>query len=153
MDSIIICLEALDIYSTDQINNFLSTDNKKPNYQILSIRNSNYLRHPSCFSICNFTDTIHIIHKIYQITNKPFIQKLINQILEDYISPSKQLSLFTIQYISRFRYIYSKTQDLYNIDHYNNLINIENIAISNIYILNNAQNKYGIYNIIKYLYI
>lgn len=122
----------------------------------LSIRNGNYIRHPSYFSVCNFIDTIELIYKIHQLINKPFIQKIILNILKDYSKhkhDSPILSKLTLQYINRFYYIYKKTQDFYNTDHHYTITNIFNIAITNLYILKKLQTKWGIYILIKYLYI
>jgi len=160
MDLILISLEALDLYASDQLNKLIPNYIQKSNKNISLIRTGNYIRHPSHFAICNFKDTIQLIYSIYKLINKAFIQQTILHILEDYsyqkyrdFHSQINLSNLTKQYLHRFQYIYNKTQNLYNADHHNSTANINKIAITNLYIFKQIQSKCGIYLLIKYLYL
>lgn len=153
-----VSIEALDIYALDQIKypnytEFLLTDNQ-PIISNFLMRLSNYIRHPSYFMRCSFTDAMHVTYLINQFIRKPHVQHRIYKILDDYANTDTTLFSFsklTHQYIHRFKHIYSKTHDLYNSNHYEIKTNIEYTSILNLYILNQTYTKLGTYRLIQYL--
>lgn len=86
---------------------------------------------------------MYIIHKII---NKKFIYKLSIQLINEYLESNR--SQISIKYINKFKYIYNKTHEYY----YTDKLNINEIAIKNLYIISQIKNKNSLYFLVKYLY-
>nr|YP_009295583.1 conserved hypothetical plastid protein [Mastocarpus papillatus]AOL58067.1 conserved hypothetical plastid protein [Mastocarpus papillatus] len=146
LDFILITAEALDLYAL--------TDEKKlytlHTYNILLIKFGNYIRHADKSSKLQFKQQIKFIQFFYTLVNKSYLHNLALEILND--SCNKKKSLLTVQYIHRFTYIYNQTQDYYNTYSKHKDLKIDNIAITNLYVINKICSKYGVFFLIKYLY-
>nr|YP_009397944.1 hypothetical protein [Sonderella linearis]ARW67130.1 hypothetical protein [Sonderella linearis] len=152
IDLLIISLEALDIYQIEKI----STQTKiQYNSLIINlIRFSDKIKYNNNNDHSyNFIIIIIYIYKIYQLIQNNFFHEITLKILSQYNKYQKPKEL--IQYIKKFTYIYFiKNEYYYNYKcmKYLHQININEIAIKNIYIINQIINKKGIYFLIKYLY-
>nr|YP_009398349.1 hypothetical protein [Thaumatella adunca]ARW67535.1 hypothetical protein [Thaumatella adunca] len=103
----------------------------------------------------NFTQIIKYIYVIHKITNKYLLHKTAIQILINCINNKNKKIPNIKQYIKKFNYIYSIKHEYYNnykSIHHVYKINIENIAIINLYLITKLVNKQGIYFLIKYLF-
>lgn len=146
IDLILITIEALDLYALENIQ-------KKDicnHHSISLIRFGNYLRHADKNSPLKFKQYIISIQICYNLISQYCLQNLALEILNDACSQIR--SKMTLQYIHRFIYLYNQTQDYYNTYSRYDDLNINNIAITNLYIISQINNKYGIYYLIKYLY-
>nr|YP_009510943.1 hypothetical protein [Gracilaria gracilis]AXI96616.1 hypothetical protein [Gracilaria gracilis] len=153
MDFLLISIEAINLYHLDE-NQTHKTDSIETISHLNNlflIRCGNLLRHPKCYSLYNFKETIKIIYYLNKSINNSKMQKKINKILKA-IYHGNQLKNIK-PYLSRFKYIYYKTQNYYNItskvylyDQY-----IVEIAIFNLYIMHILGTEDGIYFLIKYL--
>lgn len=149
IDTLLISIEALDIYSSEYISKKEFNISYNEKIVISKIRFGNYNRHPKYNKQCEFEDSIKAIYSINNSMTNLYIQNTIEIILNNY--SNNLLCNLTQQYIKRYIYIYIKTQN-----HYNNLSNcintkIKDIAISNLYILNKINTNDGIYKLIRYL--
>lgn len=103
-------------------------------------------------SSCNFIETIKYIYIIYRITQNNLLNSITLQILQKYKKAiqSKEIK----QYIKKFTHLYFVKYEYYFIYkslNYTYKINIDEIAILNLYIIKNLQNKKGVRFLIKYL--
>lgn len=146
IDLILITIEALDLYALE------STQKKDifNHHNIVLIRFRNYLRQADKNSTLEFKQYIRIIQICYNLISECCLQNLALEVLN--CACSQIRSKVTLQYIHRFIYLYNQRQDYYNIYSEYNDLNIKNIAIANLYIVSQINNKYGIYYFIKYLY-
>nr|YP_009346762.1 hypothetical protein [Gracilaria firma]APR74297.1 hypothetical protein [Gracilaria firma] len=153
MDFLLISIEAINLYNLDE--NYTYSQNSIQFHTSLKtlflIRCSNLFRHPNTHSLYNFIKNIRAIYYISKSINNSRIQRSTNNMLIA-MYDNNQLENIT-KYLNRFKYIYYKTQNYYNItsniylyDQY-----IKEIAIFNLYILNILSYKDGIYLLIKYL--
>ena len=93
-----------------------------------------------------YTTRFHLIHEIYQLILQLKVQEITTSILHGY----KSNSIITLQYLRKYKYLYQKTQHYYKITSNNN-INIEQLALMNLYIINQIYHL-GFYFLFKYLY-
>nr|YP_010199287.1 hypothetical protein LK225_pgp009 [Crassiphycus usneoides]UAD88736.1 hypothetical protein [Crassiphycus usneoides] len=153
MDFLLISIEAINLYNLDE-NYTYKTNSIQVNTRLNNlflIRCGNLFRHPSTDALYSFTENIKAIYYINRSINNSRIQKTINKILIE-VYNDNQLENIT-KYLNRFKYIYYKTQNYYNIrskicfhDQY-----MQEIAIFNLYIISILRYKDGIYFLIKYL--
>lgn len=147
LDLLIISIEALDLYTSNNINQMIQK--QKLLKYIFLIRSGNYIRNAKNHSLFDFYQTIKIIYKIYIYLKQVYLQEIIIKILNNY-SHSLYNSI-EFQYYNRFKYIYKKTQNYYNHFSYYKQIKLEHLALINLYIIHKINNKYGFYFLIKYL--
>nr|YP_009392781.1 hypothetical protein [Bostrychia tenella]ARW61343.1 hypothetical protein [Bostrychia tenella] len=151
IDLLLISIESLNIYdiecfSTSKIN----TKCEKKNKNIIQINQK--LRNHYNDKSCNFIQIITYIYTIYIVICHNLLNPLILQTLQKYAKHVKSKEVK--QYIKKFTYIYFvKYEHYYNYKCLNYLyrINIDEIAISSLYILKKLQQKKGILLLIKYL--
>nr|YP_010197684.1 hypothetical protein LK244_pgp009 [Gracilaria flabelliformis subsp. simplex]UAD86100.1 hypothetical protein [Gracilaria flabelliformis subsp. simplex] len=115
------------------------------------IRCGNLLRHPQSYTLYNFKETIKAIYYLYRSVNNFRMQKKINKIFKAIYHDNQLKSIK--QYLQRFKYIYYKTQNYYNINSkfYFYDKDITEIAIFNLYMIHILSHEKGIYFLIKYL--
>nr|YP_009511148.1 hypothetical protein [Hydropuntia rangiferina]AXI96821.1 hypothetical protein [Hydropuntia rangiferina]UAD87501.1 hypothetical protein [Hydropuntia rangiferina] len=115
------------------------------------IRCGNLTRHPKVYTLHNFNNSIQLMHYIYNLIHDYKIQKNINEIFSIIYKNKKSNKIK--QYLNRFKYIYYKTQNYYNIisETYFDDKYITEIALLNLYIIYISSNKNGIYFLIKYI--
>nr|WCH56418.1 hypothetical protein [Hypnea sp.] len=132
---ILLSVKAFDIYIVSNIE------------QYYCIHNNNYIYTKEQTHTIN--KYINNIYKIYNNLCIDELQYIIFKILKDYCN---NLETYTYsKYMNRFQYIFNK--DLSS-NHYNRKtykLSEKQLAIINIYILNQAQNKHGFYILMKYL--
>nr|YP_010195841.1 hypothetical protein LK100_pgp009 [Crassiphycus birdiae]UAD83238.1 hypothetical protein [Crassiphycus birdiae] len=153
MDFLLISIEAINLYNLDE-NYTYKTNSIQVNTRLNNlflIRCGNLFRHPSTDTVYNFTENIKAIYYINRSINNSRIQKTINKILIEVYNDNQLENIR--KYLNRFKYIYYKTQNYYNIrskicfhDQY-----MQEIAIFNLYIISILRYKDGIYFLIKYL--
>nr|YP_009509375.1 hypothetical protein [Gracilaria vermiculophylla]AXI97025.1 hypothetical protein [Gracilaria vermiculophylla]WDZ68006.1 hypothetical protein [Gracilaria vermiculophylla] len=117
------------------------------------MRCGNSTRKPTANTLYNFKESIKIIYDLYNSSHNSKIQQNINNILKMIYVDHELKSEHIKQYLRRFKYIYYKTQNYYNISSKFHIYNqyIEEIAIYQLYILYRLSHKDGIYFLIKYL--
>nr|YP_010196870.1 hypothetical protein LKZ11_pgp009 [Gracilaria cliftonii]UAD84674.1 hypothetical protein [Gracilaria cliftonii] len=153
MDFLLISIEAINLYNLDENYTYKvnSIQIRTRLNDLFLIRCGNLFRHPNTHSLYNFTENIKAIYYIIKSINNSRIQRSINKILIA-MYDDNQLENMN-KYLNRFKYIYYKTQNYYNItskiyfyDQY-----IKEIAILNLYIINILNYKDSAYLLIKYL--
>lgn len=103
---------------------------------------------------CNFIQAIIFIYIIYNIVQHNVSNTLILKILQKYKKYVKSKEVE--QYLKKFTYIYFvnyKYYYKYKSLNYLHKINIDELAILNLYIIKELQSKKGILFLIKYLYL
>lgn len=141
---ILITIEALDLYIVDNIQRELHINKYNILLNTLIKYNNNYN------SKIQFKRYIQIIHLFYILITQSYLYNLILELLYDICN--KTNSQLTLQYIQRFKYIYNQNQDYYNTYSKNNKLQISNIAIYNLYTINQINNTDGLYYLVKYLH-
>nr|YP_009732237.1 hypothetical protein [Gracilaria spinulosa]QHS70751.1 hypothetical protein [Gracilaria spinulosa] len=153
MDFLLISIEAINLYNLDENYTYKinSSEIATSLNSLFLIRCGNLLRHPKFYTLYNFKETIKTIYYIYRSVNNFRIQKKINTILKAIYDDNQLKSIK--QYLHRFKYIYYKTYNYYNIKSklYFCDKNITEIAIFNLYIIHILSRENGIYFLIKYL--
>nr|YP_010197888.1 hypothetical protein LK367_pgp011 [Gracilaria isabellana]UAD86304.1 hypothetical protein [Gracilaria isabellana] len=153
MDFLLISIEAINLYNLDEHYTYKinSVEIATRLNNLFLIRCGNLLRHPQSYTLYNFQETIETIYYLYRSVNNFRMQKKIHKILKA-IYYNNQLKSIK-QYLQRFKYIYYKTHNYYNIsskfyfyDKY-----ITEIAILNLYVIYILGHENGIYFLIKYL--
>nr|YP_010198883.1 hypothetical protein LK101_pgp009 [Gracilaria tikvahiae]UAD88116.1 hypothetical protein [Gracilaria tikvahiae]UAD88319.1 hypothetical protein [Gracilaria tikvahiae] len=153
MDFLLISIEAINLYNLDEHYTYKinSVEIATRLNNLFLIRCGNLLRHPQSYTLYNFQETIETIYYLYKSVNNFRMQKKIHKILKE-IYYNNQLKSIK-QYLQRFKYIYYKTHNYYNInskfyfyDKY-----ITEIAILNLYVIYILGHENGIYFLIKYL--
>nr|YP_010198501.1 hypothetical protein LK148_pgp009 [Gracilaria pachydermatica]UAD86917.1 hypothetical protein [Gracilaria pachydermatica] len=153
MDFLLISIEAINLYNLDEhyIYKINSTEIADRLNNLFLIRCGNLLRHPQSYTLCNFQETIEAIYYLYKSVNNFRMQKKIDKLLKEIYYDNQLKSIK--QYLQRFRYIYYKTQNYYNINSkfyfYDKCIT--EIAILNLYIIYILGRENGIHFLIKYL--
>nr|YP_010198093.1 hypothetical protein LK227_pgp009 [Gracilaria multipartita]UAD86509.1 hypothetical protein [Gracilaria multipartita] len=153
IDFLLVSIEAINLYNLDE--NYTYRINSIEIASCLNnlflIRCGNLLRHPQSYMLYNFKETIKAIYYLYRSINNFKMQKKINKILKAIYHDNQLKSIQ--QYLQRFKYIYYKTHNYYNIRSkfyfYNK--DITEIAIFNLYVMHILGRKDGIYFLIKYL--
>nr|QOS04520.1 hypothetical protein [Sarcopeltis skottsbergii] len=141
---ILITIEALDLYILDSIQREYCINK----YNILFTKLIKYNNHYN--SKIQFNYYIQIIYLFYTLITQSYLYNLILELLYDICNTT--YSQLTLQYMQRFTYIYNQNQNYYNTYSQYNKLKIYNIAIYNLYIINQINNKYGIYYLFKYLH-
>ena len=144
MNLLLISIEALNIQSNDYFKQYIEENLNKKSFIYLSKFNENINYY--------FLDIITSISFIYQIINNKTKNKIVNKIINDY-NKYKQSKL-TKQYLTKFTYIYNKIYDYYDYDynHYFNSVYIYKLAIINLYLIKQINQKKGFFTLTKYLY-
>ena len=146
---LVISLEALNLYTHDELNhNYYYVYAMK---KMLFIKWHNHLNHYHNTSLYTLHSehTFSLINYIYDIAKESHIQKIAFNILNNYTRAFYCTA--TLQYIKRYQYICKNMQTYYNTYSHYDSINIEELAIINLYIITQVKNIYGIYCLIKYL--
>nr|YP_010196459.1 hypothetical protein LKZ37_pgp009 [Gracilaria cearensis]UAD83856.1 hypothetical protein [Gracilaria cearensis] len=153
MDFLLISIEAINLYNLDENYTYKinSIEIATRLNNLFLIRCGNLLRHPQSYTLYNFKETIKAIYYLYRSVNNLRMQKKINNILKAIYRDNQLKSIK--QYLQRFKYIYYKTHNYYNINSKLYLYDkyITEIAIFNLYIMHILGNEDGIYFLIKYL--
>lgn len=137
----IITITALDIYQNKSINIILEH----------LLKSKNLVQNNQTDYIFDKLYIIKIIYNISYIMRSNIIQEPTKTIIQQYTN--KIYGNMLNQYIKKFTYIYYKNYDYYKNSSFNKQINIKDIAITNLYIINQINNKFGLYIIFKYLYL
>nr|YP_009393616.1 hypothetical protein [Bostrychia simpliciuscula]ARW62178.1 hypothetical protein [Bostrychia simpliciuscula] len=158
IDLLLISIEAISIY---KIQNLLTSQvniNYKDKNNLLFVTNlikiNQNIRNYYNNSSCNFIQCIYQIYIIYNFIQINVLNELILQILQKYKKCVKSLEVQ--QYLNKFTYIYFvKYEYYYTYKSLNCLykININELAILNLYIIKKLQSRQGILILIKYLYL
>lgn len=93
-----------------------------------------------------YTTQLNFIHKIYKLILQLQLQEITTNILQGY----KDSSNITLQYLRKYKYLYQKTQHYYKTTSSNTNINIERLALTNLYVINQIYH-FGFYFLFKYL--
>nr|YP_009732035.1 hypothetical protein [Gracilaria edulis]QHS70554.1 hypothetical protein [Gracilaria edulis]UAD85692.1 hypothetical protein [Gracilaria edulis] len=150
MELLFISIEAINLYNLDDNSknqiNFINRLN-----HIFLIRCGNLTKHPKVYTLHNFNESIQLINCIHNLMCDYKIQKNINEMFNTIYKNQKSSKIK--QYLNRFKYIYYKIQNYYNIisETYYDDKYITEIALLNLYIMYISSNKDGIYFLIKYL--
>nr|YP_009732500.1 hypothetical protein [Gracilaria textorii]QHS70949.1 hypothetical protein [Gracilaria textorii] len=153
MDFLLISIEAINLYNLDENYTYKinSVEIATRLNNLFLIRCGNLLRHPQSYTLYNFKETIKAIYYLYRSVNNFRMQKKISKILKAIYHDNQLKSIK--QYLQRFKYIYYKTHNYYNINSklcfYDK--DITEIAILNLYIIHILSRENGIYFLIKYL--
>nr|YP_009244365.1 hypothetical_protein [Gelidium vagum]AMK96607.1 hypothetical_protein [Gelidium vagum] len=143
----IIAIEAIDSYTldTEYTNNC--------NLTLFSTRSNNHLRHVNYNAVTLLNTYLECIYLIYQIIQRPSLQKIVNHIISTYCSKPEEKSVK--QYINKYIYYYKKTHHYYNIKSYNDRLKMYEIPIYNIYIISKAYKykKNCLQYLVRYLYL
>nr|YP_010904367.1 hypothetical protein REQ04_pgp009 [Catenella fusiformis]WCH57618.1 hypothetical protein [Catenella fusiformis] len=99
-------------------------------------------------NLTHIDNYINFIHNLYTLTIQQDLQSTVNQILSDYCNNRK--SPIILKYIQRFQYIYNNYHYIKNYD-YNYRLNIQRLAITKLYVINQINNKHGFYKVLRYL--
>lgn len=100
-------------------------------------------------SSCNYTDTIIYISIIHQVIKNYGLYNYSNNIINEYNKTNT--ASIAQQYIRKFTYIYNKTH-IYYCNH-DNKLTIQEIAITNLYLISQINSKNSLFFLIKYLII
>nr|YP_009398787.1 hypothetical protein [Kuetzingia canaliculata]ARW67973.1 hypothetical protein [Kuetzingia canaliculata] len=151
IDLLIISLEALNIYyNKNLIKNIKYEHNSNYYYQIMH----KLVNHKSIY-YSNFKEILDIIYITYLNSQQKTIKHLTKNMLSKYSDSSDSCNELK-QYLRRFKFIYFKKQEYYkstkSLD-YLCKVNINEIALLNLYIILQLKNKTGLHFLIKYLYI
>nr|YP_063548.1 hypothetical plastid protein [Gracilaria tenuistipitata var. liui]AAT79623.1 hypothetical plastid protein [Gracilaria tenuistipitata var. liui] len=153
MDLLLISIEAANLYNLDQNHTYNTHSIQISSYldQLFLIRCSHSLRNPIANTLYNFKETIKVIYHLYNSVHNYKTQKNIIKILQGLYQDYQ--SEYVTQYLQRFKYIYYKTHNYYNINcrFYVDSQYIEEIAIYNLYIMYVLRREDGVYFFIKYL--
>nr|YP_009391744.1 hypothetical protein [Laurenciella marilzae]ARW59888.1 hypothetical protein [Laurenciella marilzae] len=99
-----------------------------------------------------FLKMVRDVYKLHKKINYYQLDKMANLILKSYVIYKKSYKLK--QYIRKFNYLYLKNDKYYNkykyLDHISK-IEVNKIAITNLYLITKLIGKQGIYTLIKYL--
>nr|YP_010199082.1 hypothetical protein LK147_pgp009 [Hydropuntia urvillei]UAD88531.1 hypothetical protein [Hydropuntia urvillei] len=153
IELLLISIEAINLYNLDD-NHKRTLNSSKINYylhNLFLIRCGNLIKHPKNYSLYNFKKSIQLIYYIHNSIYSYRMQSNIYEILETIHKTQKSNKIK--QYLNRFKYVYYKTQNYYNImsNTYTEDKFIVKIAILNLYIIHISSYKEGIYFLIKYL--
>nr|AOM64623.1 hypothetical protein Riqu_144 [Riquetophycus sp.] len=138
---LLITIESLNLYTHD----LLKSKTININQEI------NFIKYNHLISNIYTENSILLIINIYNLIKTKYLQEIVNKILKDYSNRCK--CKLTLQYLKRYIYIYSKTQKYYSKNDQNNNINIQNIAITNLYIIKKINQVQGLFFMIQYLMI
>lgn len=141
---LLISIEALNINSNDYLKKYIKQNIDTKSFIYLSKFNNNINYY--------FVDIIITISFIYQIIKSKINYKIVNKIIDEY-NKYKQ-SKITKQYLTKFTYIYNKIYDYYDYEynHYFNSVYIYKLAIINLYLIKQINQKKGFFILTKYLY-
>ena len=130
--SLLISLEALSLYNL-KIFSANSEENLKKGFN-------------------TYQEKLDVIYTVYKIIKKQYIQEITIHILNNY--NSSYHSNITLQYLKKYKYLHQKNHCYYYMNSYysNYSNNIEEKAITNLYIINQVYTVKGLYLLIKYLY-
>lgn len=148
-----ISLEVLDTYKTENLSiDVTCTNNDLSSKNFIQVNQNirNYYHHKPY----NFIKILEYIYTIYSISQNSLLDQITVEILKKYKKSRKSKEVK--QYIKKFTYIYFVKYEYYYT--YKSLkylykINIDEIAITNLYIIKKLQSKNGIFFLIKYLYL
>lgn len=135
---ILITIEALDLYILNDTQQKYFTEK----YKTTLIELIHYR------SQLKFNYYIQIIYLFCTITTHSYVHDIVLELIYGFCNET--YSHLTLQYIKRFTYIYNKYN---NYDTYskNKSINMNKIALANLYIINQINTEYSLYYLIKYL--
>nr|WMP12361.1 hypothetical protein [Laurencia verruciformis] len=154
LDLLIVSLKALETFKNDKSVNTTSNRNiKKLNRYLISLEElSIYLKKYNNIVYKYLLTTILNLYILHKNINNYLLSKKAYLILKSYTSYKE--SKKSKQYIRKFNYLYFKRNKYYNDYKYINhasKIEINKIAIINLYLITKLINKKGIYILIKYL--
>nr|QCI09080.1 hypothetical protein [Inkyuleea mariana] len=149
IDLLLISIEALDIYASEQLENNLLNSIMIYHKEKFLIRSGNFIRNPDNNSLCNFIHSITFLYNINNLINYDFLKKTAISILNNYNSRIEPK--LTKKYINKFIYIHNRTQSYYNVYSYYKNLDLIEIAIINLYIISQITQKTGLYLLIKFL--
>lgn len=141
----LISLQALDVYSSEAINNY----SQNINHNTSSVRLKKNIKNLEKNSTYTFQEIIILIYNIQDLFSKSSIRNIIYEILVN--SYQDNASTISRQYLKKFHYIYNKTYSYYYLHSHQNNKNLKQIALINLYMIYKINDKEGIYFFIKYL--
>nr|YP_010951847.1 hypothetical protein RU988_pgp008 [Laurencia elata]WMP12786.1 hypothetical protein [Laurencia elata] len=154
LDLLIVSLKALETFKNNKLVKTTKNKNiKNLNTYLISLEELYiYLKKYNNIVYQYLATTILNLYILHKQINNYFLSKKAYLILKSYTSykESKKLK----QYIRKFNYLYFKRNKYYNDYRYINYaskIEINKIAIINLYLITKLINKQGIYVLIKYL--
>lgn len=154
LDLLIVSLKALETLKNDKlVNKTNNTDIKKLNIYLINIEELYiYLKKYNNIVYYYLGTAMLNLYTLHKKINNYLLSRRANLILKSYTNyrESKKLK----QYIRKFNYLYFKRNKYYNdykYINYTSKIEINKIAIINLYLITKLVNKQGIYVLIKYL--
>nr|QCI08291.1 hypothetical protein [Pterothamnion crispum] len=150
IDLLLISLEALDLYSLENIDNCIISKSyikQIKSMKLFIFQSHNLIKHMGYNQEYNFEYMLNILHSTNKLIKNKTIHKLIHQILIN------ENPVLIKKYINKFSYIYNKNYQYYNIQAYYTENNLENCAIINLYIMNKIIINTNISFFINYLLI
>nr|YP_009397333.1 hypothetical protein [Thuretia quercifolia]ARW66519.1 hypothetical protein [Thuretia quercifolia] len=146
INMLIISLKILNLYSMEYLDGYINNFTKhqknflnSTKYNLVKEKNIQF----------KFLNIIIYIYFLYIITKNKNIQKMVNNLIQDYALNEKDQAVK--KYLNKFNYTYNKKYKYYSENH-NNEMYINKVAIMNLYIISNINQKKNIFFFIKYLH-
>lgn len=149
LNLLLISIESINLYrQISMYNNKIDPKDQAKNY-ISILRPGKYIKNIYNCPPFNCYDTIKIIYKIYTYIKHTYLQEITQIILNDYCHSIN--SMVKLQYVKKFKHIYRKTQKFYYKSSYYPKLTVELLSIRCLYIINQVNESYGFYFLVKYL--
>lgn len=128
---------------------FLASIKALDMYNLNIYHEKDYVKSNITKNLINTKNYTNFVHNLYTLMTQKSLQLTVKQILNNYCSNKK--SHIMLKYIQRFEYIYNNYYYTKNYD-YKYYLNIQRLAITKLYIINQVNNKHGFYKVLKYLH-